>query len=130
MLNKALDLLRVLGWGVINFIYSLIDSLFDIIKQLNSFNIIDSLAENSIFRNLHSSIIVISLTLFLASESIVASIVFSLKGILSNKLLGIEIIKNAIDNAIYNANQNQESEWKSLNSTNIIGMQTCKWNQF
>ena len=64
MLNKALDLLRVFGWGVINFIYSLIDSLFDIIKQLNSFNIIDSLAENSIFRNLHSSIIVISLTLF------------------------------------------------------------------
>lgn len=45
MLNKALDLLRVLGWGVIDFIYSLIDSLFEIIKELNSFNIIDSLAK-------------------------------------------------------------------------------------
>ena len=32
MLNKALDLLRTLGWAIINFIYSLIDSLFDILK--------------------------------------------------------------------------------------------------
>ena len=64
MLNKALDLLRVIGWGAIDFIYSLIDSLFDIIRQLNSFNIIDALSENSIFKNLHSSIIIIAITLF------------------------------------------------------------------
>lgn len=64
MLLKALDLLRTLGWGVIDFIYSLIDSLFDILKQLNAFNIIDSLAGNSVFKNLHSGILAISLTLF------------------------------------------------------------------
>lgn len=64
MLLKALDLLRTIGWGVISFIYSLIDSLFEIIREMNAFNIIDSLAENSIFKNLHSSIIIIALTLF------------------------------------------------------------------
>ena len=64
MLLKALDLLRTIGWGVISFIYSLIDSLFEIIKEMNAFNIIDSLAENSIFKNLHSSIIIIAITLF------------------------------------------------------------------
>ena len=30
MLNKALDLLRTLGWYIVDFIYSLIDSLFDV----------------------------------------------------------------------------------------------------
>ena len=40
MLLKALDLLRTLGWGVIHFIYDLIDSLFDILKGLNAFDII------------------------------------------------------------------------------------------
>ena len=34
MLLKALDLLRVIGWGVISFIFSLIDSLFEIIKEM------------------------------------------------------------------------------------------------
>ena len=57
MLNKALDLLRVIGWGAI-------DSLFDIIKQLNFFNIMDSLSKTSIFKNLHSSIIIIAIILF------------------------------------------------------------------
>lgn len=64
MLNKALDLLRTLGWGVVNFIYSLIDSLLEIIREMNAFDIIDSLAENSIFKNLHSSILIIAITLF------------------------------------------------------------------
>ena len=64
MVLKALDLLRTLGWGVISVIFSLIDSLFEIIKEMNSFNIIDSLAEISIFKNLHSSIITIAITLF------------------------------------------------------------------
>lgn len=64
MLLKALDLLRTIGWGVISFIYSLIDSLFEIVREMNTFNIIDSLAENSIFKNLHSSIMIIALTLF------------------------------------------------------------------
>ena len=38
MLLKALDLLRTIGWGVINFIFSLIDSLFEIIKEMNAFD--------------------------------------------------------------------------------------------
>jgi hypothetical protein len=63
MLLKALDLLRTLGWGVINFIFSLIDSLFDILKSLNSYNIIDSIAENTIFKNFHSGVIAIAITL-------------------------------------------------------------------
>ena len=63
MLLKALDLLRTLGWGLINFIFSLIDSLFDILKSLNSYNIIDSIAENSIFKNFHSGVIAIAVTL-------------------------------------------------------------------
>ena len=37
MLLKALDLLRRLGWGIINFIYNLIDTLFDVLKSLNAF---------------------------------------------------------------------------------------------
>lgn len=64
MLLKALDLLRTIGWGVISFIFSLIDSLFEIIKEMNAFDIINSMAENSVFENLHSSIIAIALTLF------------------------------------------------------------------
>ena len=34
MLLKALDLLRTLGWSLVHFIFSLIDSLFDILKGL------------------------------------------------------------------------------------------------
>lgn len=64
MLLKALDLLRTIGWGVINFIFSLIDSLFEIIKEMNAFDIIDSMAQNSIFKNLHSGVITIAITLF------------------------------------------------------------------
>lgn len=63
MVMKALDLLRNLGWGIIDFIFSLIDTLFDILKSLNSYNIIDSLANNPLFKNFHSGIIIISLTL-------------------------------------------------------------------
>ena len=45
MLLKALDLLRTLGWYVVHFIYDLIDSLFDILKGLNSFDIISSISD-------------------------------------------------------------------------------------
>ena len=37
---KALDLLRRLGWAVIDFIYSLIDTLFNILKELNLYDIV------------------------------------------------------------------------------------------
>lgn len=63
MLLKALDFVRTLGWGVISFIYNLIDTLFGILKELNAYNIIDSVAQNSMFSNFHSGIIAIALTL-------------------------------------------------------------------
>lgn len=63
MLLKALDFLRTLGWGIIDFIYGLIDTLFEILKELNAYNIIDSVAENSMFSNFHKGIIAVALTL-------------------------------------------------------------------
>lgn len=60
---KALDLLRRLGWGIINFIYGLIDTLFDILKELNAYNIIDSVADNSMFSNFHKGVIAVAITL-------------------------------------------------------------------
>ena len=59
---KALDLLRRLGWAVIDFIYNLIDTLFNILKELNLYDIVDSVSENTIFRNFHSGIIAIAIT--------------------------------------------------------------------
>lgn len=63
MLLKALDLLRNLGWGILNFIFSTVDTLFEVLKSLNCFNIIDSIAENTIFSNFYKGIIIISITL-------------------------------------------------------------------
>ncbi len=60
---KALDFLRTIGWGIISFIYDLIDTLFDILKELNAYNIIDSVADNSMFSNFHTGIIAIAVTL-------------------------------------------------------------------
>ena len=45
----ALDLLRILGWGLVNFIYSIIDTLFEILKSLNAFDIISSVSNNNTF---------------------------------------------------------------------------------
>lgn len=63
MLLKALDFIRTLGWGIISFIYNLIDTLFEILKELNAYNIIDSVAGNSMFSNFHKGIIAIAVTL-------------------------------------------------------------------
>ncbi len=63
MLLNALDLLRTLAWGIIDFIYSLIDILFEILKSINMYNIIDSVASNNLFQNFHTGIITISLSL-------------------------------------------------------------------
>ena len=63
MLLKALDLLRTLGWALINFIFSLIDSIFDVLREMNGYDIIDSVAENSMFSNFHEGIIAIAVTL-------------------------------------------------------------------
>ena len=52
MLMKALDLLRILGWSLVNFIFSLIDSLFNILKEINAFDIVNSISNENIFGNL------------------------------------------------------------------------------
>lgn len=64
MLLKALDLLRTIGWGIIDFIYSLINSLYDILKEINALDIINSMSNENLFKNFHTSIITISITLF------------------------------------------------------------------
>ena len=46
MMTKVFDLLRSLGWYIISFIYNLIDTLLEIIKKLNAFDIINSLSNN------------------------------------------------------------------------------------
>ena len=63
MLNKALDLLRTIGWGVINFIYSLIDGLFDILKEINALDIVNSVSTESMFKNLYTGIMAIAVTI-------------------------------------------------------------------
>ena len=63
MMMKALDLLRTLGWGLVHFIYSLIDSLFDILRELNAFDIISSVAGNKTFVNFQKGLLAIALTL-------------------------------------------------------------------
>lgn len=62
MLLKALDLLRTLGWGIINFIYSLIDSLFDILKEINALDIVNSMSDETMFRNFYTGIMAIAIT--------------------------------------------------------------------
>ena len=63
MLLKALDLLRTLGWAVVHFIFQLIDSLFDILKWLNAYDIIDSVAGDNTFVTFQKGILIIALTL-------------------------------------------------------------------
>ena len=63
MLLKALDLLRTLGWKLVYFIYNLIDSLFDILKGLNAFDIINSVSGDNNFIAFQKGVIAIALTL-------------------------------------------------------------------
>ena len=63
MLLKALDLLRTLGWAIVHFIFQLIDSLFDILKGLNAYDIIDSVAGDNTFVTFQKGILIIALTL-------------------------------------------------------------------
>ena len=63
MLNKALDLLRTIGWSIVNFIYSLIDSLFDILKEINALDIVNSVSDESMFQKMFSGILAISVAL-------------------------------------------------------------------
>lgn len=63
MFLKAHDFFRSLAWGLVSFIYNLIDNLFDILRSLNSFDIIDSVSGNNNFSIFQKSIIAISVTL-------------------------------------------------------------------
>ena len=63
MLLKALDLLRTLGWKLVYFIYNLIDSLFDILKGLNAFDIINSVSGDNNFVKFQKGVIAIAVTL-------------------------------------------------------------------
>ncbi|HHX68317.1 MAG TPA: hypothetical protein GX708_09740 [Gallicola sp.] len=61
MLKKALDLLRILGWSVMDFIYSLIDSLFDILKEINALDIVNSVSNESMFTKFYTGIMAIAI---------------------------------------------------------------------
>ena len=97
MLLKALDFLRTIGWYLIDFIYKLIDTLFDILKELNAYNIIDSVADNSMFSNFHKGIIAIAVTLLglFVLFKFVMKIIEPDEG-LSIQQLVIEIIKASL----------------------------------
>ena len=60
---KAYDFIRTIGWSIIDFIYGLIDGLFDILREINAYDLIDNISNNTIFKDFHSNIIVIALTL-------------------------------------------------------------------
>src|SRR5574344_1677367 len=94
MLLKALDLLRTLAWSLVSFIYSLIDSLFDILKSLNAYNIIDSIADNTIFANFHTGILAIAITLLglFALWSFIMKMLEPDEGLSIGKIVG-EIVK-------------------------------------
>lgn len=64
MMIKVFDLLRSLGWYLINFIYNLIDGILEIIKKLNAVDIINTLSNNQAFNKFYTGILAISLTLF------------------------------------------------------------------
>ncbi len=62
-MTNATDFIRNIGWGIVNFIYKLIDTVFDILKEINLYDITKSISENSIFPNLHTGIIAMAVTL-------------------------------------------------------------------
>ena len=63
-MTKVFDLLRSLGWYLISFIYDLIDTILEIIKKLNAFDIINSLSNNQTFKSFYSGVMAIAVTLF------------------------------------------------------------------
>ena len=60
MMTKVFDLLRSLGWYLTSFIYDLIDGLLQIIKELNAFDIINSLSSNQTFINFYNGAMAIA----------------------------------------------------------------------
>ncbi|MBQ9072279.1 MAG: hypothetical protein IJY25_03910 [Bacilli bacterium] len=64
MMTKVFDFFKSILWYIVHFIYDLIDNLLMIIKKLNSIDIIDSLSNNQVFKNLYTGVIAIAITLF------------------------------------------------------------------
>ncbi|HPE14348.1 MAG TPA: hypothetical protein PLT65_00720 [Bacilli bacterium] len=64
MILKVFDVLRSLGWYIIDFVYNLIDSLLKIIRELNCFDIINSISNNDIFVAFYRGVVTIAVTLF------------------------------------------------------------------
>lgn len=64
MLLKVFDFVRSCLWYIVDFIYQLIDSLVEIVKELNAFDIIDSLSNNTTFQAFYNGICTIAVTLF------------------------------------------------------------------
>ena len=64
MILKALDLLRELGWGFISLIFNLIDAIYEIISKINELDIVGTMANNTIFSNFYTNIIVIAISVF------------------------------------------------------------------
>lgn len=63
MLLKVYDFLKSILWYIVSFVYDLIDALVKIIKELNAFDIINSLSKNSTFQNFYKGICTIAVTL-------------------------------------------------------------------
>lgn len=96
-MSAALDLLRRLGWAVIEFIYNLIDTIFNILKELNLYNIVDSVSENTIFSNFHTGIMAIAITLLglFVIWRFVMKILDPDEGLTTNQIV-LEIVKCSV----------------------------------
>lgn len=94
MLLKALDLLRTIGWSLVHFIFSLIDSLFDILKSLNAFDIINSVSGDKNFSIFQHGVIAIAVTLLglFAITIFAKKIIDSEEGLSSENIIK-EIVK-------------------------------------
>ena len=64
MMLKVFDLLKSLGWYIVDFIYGLIESILQVIKELNAFDIINSLSDNTVFKGMYTGLVTIAITLF------------------------------------------------------------------
>lgn len=62
MVMKATDLLRTLGWYLVDFVFSLIDSLFDILKEINALDIVNSVGDEKIFTKFYTGIMAVAIT--------------------------------------------------------------------
>lgn len=93
-MTNATDFLRQIGWGIVNFIYKLIDTVFDILKEINVYDITRSVSENSIFKNIHTGIMAMAITLlalFIAWRFVMK--VLDPENEMSTQQIALEIVK-------------------------------------